>query len=166
MDEAAALHETIGGLVQRTFDPGGYLHFVWVIPGALVVVAVAIAYRPFVAGLPTDLRRALIAGAGLWAGSALLLELVEGRILASQHGFPTFPQATVASLQETGEMLGVLVMLDGLLSHVAALGVAVVATVRCDQGPVARRPAQRERPRNSPLTSNTAPVPSKRCEEK
>ena len=88
VDEAAALHETLGMLIERVFAPGGVLYFVWVIPGALVVVAVALAYRPFVARLPAQLRRSLVAGAAIWAGSALLLELGESAILSSSTAFP------------------------------------------------------------------------------
>jgi hypothetical protein len=66
LDEATTLHETLGSLIERGFSPGGYLYFMWVVPGALVVLVVALAYRSFVARLQRDLRRALIVGAGLW----------------------------------------------------------------------------------------------------
>jgi hypothetical protein len=130
LDEAVGLHETAGDFVRRAVDPGGYLFYVWVVPAALVVVAVALAYRRFVAGLPAPTRRALTLGAGLWAGSALLIELVEGRIIASSGGFPTFELAAVGTLQEAGEMLGVVLIVDGLLGHLADRGAVGIATFR------------------------------------
>jgi len=130
LDEAAGIHETVGELIDRAFSPGGYFYFVWVIPAAVVVLAMALAYRPFVAHLEPSLRRALVLGAALWAGSALFLELVEGRLISSGYGVGSFRQGVVGSLQETGEMLGLLIILDGLLRYLAERKDVVVGTFR------------------------------------
>ena len=129
LDEAAVLHETMGSLIDRGFTPGGFLYYVWVVPGAIVLIVLATAWRSFIARLESSLRRTLMLGVGLWAGSALLLELVESRIISSNYGFPTFEQALVGTLQETGEMLGVAVILDGLLRYLAVREVVAVGSV-------------------------------------
>jgi hypothetical protein len=130
VDEASGVHEEIGALIGREFTPGGYLYFVGVVPAALFGCAVALAFRGFVAGLSVPLRRALTLGGGLWAGSALLVELVEGRIVTSSAGFGSIEYALVAALQEAGEMLGLVVILDGLLGHLAERRAVVTASVR------------------------------------
>src|SRR5665809_10168 len=45
LDEAAVLHETLGSLIDRGFTPGGFLYYVWVVPGTIVLIVLAIGWR-------------------------------------------------------------------------------------------------------------------------
>jgi hypothetical protein len=74
LDEAIEIHEHLGGLVEGR----GLFFFSWVIPAAVVVGALGLAFSRFLARLePIDRRRFVVAGA-VYVGGALVMELPLG----------------------------------------------------------------------------------------
>jgi hypothetical protein len=124
LDEMAAVHERFGSMVSPVQDVGGILAFSWVIPGAVVVVLLALYYRKFFAGLPPGVRSPAIAGVCLLIGGALGVELAEAALFDAQ-GRITLEGALVAATQEALEMLGVVLLLDAFLRYVAGAGIAL-----------------------------------------
>src|SRR5215212_12039931 len=63
LDEVASIHEAIGQQSERLlhsatgFTPGGAISFFWVVPGAIFVIIVLLAYLRFLADLPRSTRR-------------------------------------------------------------------------------------------------------------
>lgn len=112
LDEAAELHEHLGGYVGT----GGVLYFDWVIPAAVIVAALVIAFIPFVRALnPATRTRLLVAGA-VYVGGALLMELPLGW-WTEQHGTDGFGYAVIDWVEETLEMVGAALALSALLAH-------------------------------------------------
>nr|WP_290226500.1 hypothetical protein [Trichocoleus desertorum] len=129
-DEWTSLHE-------KTIEPlrallgsngGGALHFAWVLPGALFVGLVAIAYLKFLRDLPTRTKRLLLTAGALFVAGTLGMEMIDGAY-AHQYGLaiwnreglkPTW-EALVYTLmmtcEEGLEMAGVLVFMYALISY-------------------------------------------------
>src|SRR5215211_5069088 len=70
LDEVASIHEAIGAQSERLLHgttgltPSGAISFFWVVPGAIFVIIVLLAYLRFLANLPQPTRRLfLFAGA-------------------------------------------------------------------------------------------------------
>lgn len=74
LDEIAELHEHAGALV----DLGDAVYFDWIVPAAIVVALVGLAYVPFLRALPPPRRRDIVVAAALYLGGAVLMELPLG----------------------------------------------------------------------------------------
>ena len=118
IDEGAGIHEASVLPLRRLLDADGVLHFTWVVPGALFAVALVPLFRPLVAELSRRQGRLFVAAAGLFFGSAIGLELVEGAI-ADEHGGGTAGLIPVNTAQETIEMIGATLFLYVLMDRVA-----------------------------------------------
>jgi hypothetical protein len=112
LDEAAELHEHLGGLVGTN----GILYFDWVIPAAVIVVALVIAFVPFVRALHPATRTRLIIAGAVYVGGALVMELPLGW-WTEQHGTDGFGYALIDWFEETMEMVGATLALAALLAH-------------------------------------------------
>ena len=118
VDEGAGFHEASIPPLRRLFDADGLLHYTWVVPGALFAAALVPLFRPLVADLSRRQGRLFVAGAGLFFGSAIGLELVEGAI-ADEHGAGAAGLIPVSTAQETFEMIGATLFLYVLMDRVA-----------------------------------------------
>lgn len=113
LDEAVSLHERLIEPLRSALDLSGIFYWAWVVPGLVAVVALAITFRGFVGRLAPAVRWRFLAGAGLFFGGALGLEMVGGALFTSMGaGIAT---GLVALLEETLELLGALVWLEGTL---------------------------------------------------
>lgn len=128
IDETVGLHE----LLSDPFDTTGVLHFGWVIPASLLVLALALAFFNFVRRLhhlsPRTARRCVLAG-GLYVGGALLLELPLGWWTA-QHGDDNLGYYLIDWCEETLELAGLTLFAGALLTHLA--GRSLQLTPRAD----------------------------------
>jgi hypothetical protein len=75
VDEVARIHETLGGVSASLansvgFTPSGFIYYFWVVPGAIFVLVVLLAYARFLLHLPK---------------SALILFLVAGGFCSWSH---------------------------------------------------------------------------------
>jgi hypothetical protein len=121
VDEALALHERAAEPVRAMLGRHavGVLYYAWVIPGAAVVATLGFVYLRFLLHLPAVVRdRVLIAGA-LYVGGAIGMEMV-GSYFASTVGTSTLRYAASALVEESMEMLGVVVFIDALLIQLGA----------------------------------------------
>jgi hypothetical protein len=114
MDEFITFHELVDEWMKRLVDTGGVLHWAWVLPGGAFALAVLVALRSFVRSLDRPIRVRLVAGAALFLGGALGIELAEGAVLSADGGF-SLTWGLVCTSQETLEMLGVVVWIEALL---------------------------------------------------
>jgi hypothetical protein len=143
LDEAVELHELLNAWLTSAFDPGGFLFSPWVVPGALVALALAIAYRPFVARLPKRVRRLATLGALIFVAGALGLEAVEAKIADSHGGSESFADGLVSVGQEFLEMLGVILFIEALMTYMALERVTVSIHFGEQRPPVTRDAASR-----------------------
>jgi hypothetical protein len=112
LDEAAELHEHMGG----TFDLGGVLYFDWVIFAAILLVALAIVFFPFVRALEPKTRRRLIVAGIIYIGGAVVMELPLGW-WTERQGPDSLGYALIDWVEETMEMIGASLALLALVRH-------------------------------------------------
>lgn len=114
LDEAAELHEHLGGL----FGTGGVLYFDWVISAAVLVLAAAVALWPWLRELPRATRRRMMTAGFVYVGGALLMELPLGW-WTERAGPDSLGYALIDWVEETLELCGASLMLLALLAHLA-----------------------------------------------
>ncbi|MDO5534314.1 MAG: hypothetical protein Q4F65_06660 [Propionibacteriaceae bacterium] len=116
IDEHSELHERldqVGGPLAEAL--GIELWFTWVLPGVLIGAVIVAVLAPLVWGLPKRARAYVIAGGVLFALGAVVVEAISGQVLASFGGAVTWHYIAVTLVEETLEMIGVVVALAGVL---------------------------------------------------
>jgi hypothetical protein len=114
LDEAVGFHERAIGPVRSALDTEGFLYYAWVIPGAVLVIAVALVYARFVLALPHTVRWLVILAAALFVGGALGSEAFAA-YQAAEAGQATLAYVVVSTIEELLEMLGIAVFLYALM---------------------------------------------------
>jgi hypothetical protein len=133
IDEFASLHEDSSSRVQSLLGvEGGVFLFAWVIPGALVVAVVAIAFVPFLRSLPPSTRRGFLLAGILFVGGAIGVEMVGSAYLDAHGGVEDMAYAFLTALEEGLEMTGVAVFVWTLLRYVADALPGLAWTVRVE----------------------------------
>lgn len=116
LDEATELHEHLAGLVDTSFDSSGLLYFNWVLPATIIVLALALAYVPFVRALAVPTRTRLVVAAAVYITGALVMELPLGA-WTDHHGTEGLGYALIDWVEETMEMVGSTLALVALVRH-------------------------------------------------
>ena len=116
LDEAIGLHETLMAPMSRLVDAEGIFHFAWVIPGVIVVTVLGLAWLPFLWNLQTTTRNRFIIAACLFVGGALRMEMVGGLVI-EQFGEYSIPYMVTTTIEETCEMLGMVVFISSIVAH-------------------------------------------------
>ena len=119
-DEAFQVHEYLVAPVTKLLGDGhlGVFYFAWVIPGIALVFALGIFFLKFLLYLPPLTRmRFLIAGT-IYVGGAIGFELIGGRYF-ELHRQLTLTYSMMATIEETLEMVGVIVFIWALLVYLA-----------------------------------------------
>jgi hypothetical protein len=123
LDEAASLHELTRHLSKPMVEPGGYFHgflfFPWVVFGAIFLLIVILAYVRFVAALPVQTRSLFLIAGTLYVGGAMGIEILSARH-AYLYGFENFLYTMYVAVEEGLEMLGIVVFLYALVSHLGS----------------------------------------------
>jgi hypothetical protein len=119
-DEAFEFHEGWVKPVRRLIgeDTLGVLFFAWVVPGAVLVLVVAMFFWSFVWRLPAPTRLGFLTAAALFLGGAVGMELIGGRF-AELHGGDNATYVVIVTVEETLEMAGVIVFIRALLAYLA-----------------------------------------------
>lgn len=112
LDESAELHERLGGLIGT----GGVLYFDWVIPAAVIVMAIGLAYVPFLRRLPAAARRHFVIAGAIYVGGALIMELPLGW-WTERAGPDNLTYALIDWVEETLELTGITWFLTALISY-------------------------------------------------
>lgn len=112
IDESVQLHEHLGG----HYEFGGILYFDWVIWAAVLVVALAIAFWPFVRALPAITRTRLVVAGAIYLGGAIAMELPLGW-WTDRHGVDGLGYALIDWVEETMEMIGAALALFALAAE-------------------------------------------------
>lgn len=122
LDESVRLHELVNRWLSPDLEGGGLLSAVWVVPGVLFALALALAYRPVVAQLPPRVRLLATRGALVFAIGALGLELIEGAVSDIVGKPDSLADGLVSVGQECLEMLGVILLIEAMMTYLAARG--------------------------------------------
>ena len=133
IDEVAKIHEALGETVAAVlgfvgYSPGGLLYAAWVIPGAIFVFVVALAYLRFFFDLPKKTRLWFLVAGALFVVGALGMEMLNSRLSSfyGWEGLESMPNkvkmiiAVQTALEELFEMSGVVVFIYALLSYASS----------------------------------------------
>src|SRR5690606_33587329 len=122
--------------LQLAFNTTGYLHFAWLLVGVPLVLIFALVYFRFMLHLPPPTRMFVVLAGGLYVGGAVFVEALSANQLALDGDTYTFPYLVLGTIEELGEMLGVIVYLYAMLAYLhreeAVMRIAVVGQERED----------------------------------
>jgi hypothetical protein len=117
MDEVASIHDRYLGNLNP-FPDEGILFYGWVVPAAVLVLLLVVAYARLVFRLPIAVRRLTILAAALFVGGALGLELIQSALDADAQGPGTLGYDVIAGVEEILENAGTLVFVVALLRYI------------------------------------------------
>ena len=159
LDEVASIHEAIGQQSERLlhyttgFTPGGAIKFFWVVPGAIFVIIVLLAYLRFLADLPRTTRRLFLFAGALFVLGALGIEMLTAQVVSSSgsianwiesasggmvgresaSAIPTILKGLQTSVEEMFEMLGLTAFVYALLAYISSYVEDISLRVRIDK---------------------------------
>lgn len=117
VDEACQIHEMFDQMDSAALP--ALFHYPWVLPYTLLVIAMAALLLPFWLALPRPTRWGMALGGAVFVASALGMEFVENLAIAryGDAAYYTMTGQVMLLLEETGEMLGVAIMLRTMLQR-------------------------------------------------
>lgn len=116
MDESAGLHERMTGPIRALLGVSGIFYYAWVIPAMLLVCGFAVVYLPFFLHLPARIRWLLLLATTYYIGGAVGMEMLNG-YYAATAGTENFTYELMTTVEESGEMAGVIVLMYALLTY-------------------------------------------------
>lgn len=132
LDEGTAIHEELSDFLEQYLVAEGALYFLWVIPYGIASIVLALLYLKFVWQLPAVTRLRFIAAGLLFLGGALGFEMLSA-IAADRSGYDSVSYTLLYSIEEMLEMLGIVLFLYALLSHLAEETGGLVLRLSPDQ---------------------------------
>jgi hypothetical protein len=122
LDEAVQLHERLNGLLPLH----GAFHFSWIIPVAILLVPLGVAYLGFLAHLPAPIRWRFVIAGVVYVTGALAMEVPLG-IWAERHGEDNLGYVLIDWVEETLEMSGAGMFLVAIARHYIAIASPPIA---------------------------------------
>lgn len=116
-DELFAFHENLIKPVREYLNVTGYLYFAWVIPYGIIVVLLLLAFYRFLNKLPVKTKRLIIASGAIYVLGALGFELLGGKQYVSDGEVQTFIFKLLYTIEESMEMLGIVLFLYTLTDY-------------------------------------------------
>ncbi len=133
IDESVGLHEMTIAPLRERLGVGGALYYAWVVPYLAALGALVVLYVPFLRWLPRRSAMTFVIAGVIYVSGAAGMEMVGAAIDA--HGEKDgFGIGTVHVIEETLEVLGLIVFLDALLAHVARAWPGLQLTVADGDG--------------------------------
>ncbi|MEP6514699.1 hypothetical protein [Microcoleus vaginatus] len=117
LDEAGQLHEKFINPTRSLLNASGFLYFTWIVPFGIMVALFLLSYSKFVFHLPVATRKLFVAACALYVGGAIGMEMI-GAYLFTTIGMENVYYLIVVTLEESLEMVGIVVFLHGLISYI------------------------------------------------
>lgn len=119
LDEMIGIHENTSNeseTLLHGFNAGGYFHFAWVVPYAILIVVMGLFFLKFIVLLPTQTKVQVMLAAILFVAGALGMEMVSGRLvfLYGDTFRETFSYGILYTIEEILEMSGTLLLIHAL----------------------------------------------------
>lgn len=119
IDEFGHIHEQLILPGRELLGDGapGIFHYAWVVPATAIVLGLTVYFLGFLLRLPAPTRLGFIVGGVLFVGGAIGFEMLEGRHdkLYGEHNLTYMVYVTI---EETLEMVGVIVFIHALLHYI------------------------------------------------
>jgi hypothetical protein len=127
-DEAASIHEILVSRLYPFLKPynfvDGWLFASWVIFGAIGVLMFFTVNRRFLATLPVQTRYLFLLAGTLYVGGSLGVEIIGSRY-GYLYGRENLSYAMLVACEEGFEMIGIVVFIYALTSHLESLRAGV-----------------------------------------
>jgi hypothetical protein len=124
IDEVAATHERVGWWLSGVIRTDGYLHFPFVIPGAILALVVAAVYAGFLMKLPRKTAQGMIVSGAIYIVAVIGLECLGANWTYHNGGIDSEKKDLVYFLfsdaEEFLEMLSAIVMYKVLTRYNSA----------------------------------------------
>ena len=117
LDEIGQLHEDLTYPMQKLLHPTGFLYAAWIVPIGFIAAIFALSYSKFLFHLPVSTKKLFIAAAALYIGGAMGVEMLGGYV-ASTTGQKNVFYVIVITLEESLEMLGIVIFIHALISYI------------------------------------------------
>ncbi len=117
IDEAGELHEKFINPTRSLLNATGVLYFTWILPFGFLVAIFLLSYSKFLFHLPVSTKKLFVAACALYIGGAMGMEM-PGGYLASTTGMQSVPYLIVMTIEESLEMLGIIVFIHALISYI------------------------------------------------
>lgn len=117
VDEMISLHERLTSITKNFVDASGFLFNAWVIPYGIALVIVAVLYFRFLFRLPRNILILFIISFLIFATGAVGFEMIEGSHYEVYGETPTLYYSVLYTIEETLEMLGIILFIYALLSY-------------------------------------------------
>jgi hypothetical protein len=117
LDEAGQLHEKLIDPMRNLLNATGFLYFTWIVPFGFLVAIFLLSYSKFLFHLPVSTRKLFVAAGALYIGGAIGVEMLGGYV-ADTTGQENVSYVIVITLEESLEMLGIVVFIHALTSYI------------------------------------------------
>ncbi len=114
IDEAVMFHEIFVNVLRAALNTHGIFYFAWVIPGSIFVLTFAACYFKFLLHQSARTRWLFITAGAVFVGGAIGMEMIAG-IVVEGHGVEHIGHTIVQTIEESCEMIGVVIFLYALL---------------------------------------------------
>jgi len=122
MDEIAGFHEIIIDPINNSFQFNGYWRFSWVIPAIIFVLFFAISYLKFLNSLTSKNKKRFIFSGFVFVLGAIVIEMLSAKIYTNEKASAhDLIYNLVITLEESCEMLGVMMFISVLLSYIKSM---------------------------------------------
>ena len=121
IDEFSELHEKLSNHITPLIGDhsGGFLQFSWVIPACILVIFLGIFFLKFLLSLPKTTRVGFIIAGIIYLTGLIGIEM-PGGYYAELHGVTNLTYSLITTLEESLEMLGLILFIRALLDYLSA----------------------------------------------
>ena len=116
LDEGTAIHEMLNAPLAAAFHTHGLLYYPAAGVGLVFALFLAVVYFRFFWSLPARTRLLFVAAAVVYLGGALGVEMLSARH-AEVFGQQNMTYAVITTVEEFGEMMGVVIFVYALLTY-------------------------------------------------
>jgi len=125
VDEIAGLHEMTIDPMVRVYHLSGYLRFPWVILGIIFMAGFSLYYLKFLKALPKPFMKGFFYSCLIFLIGSIGLETISAKIFISLEQSPKdLIYNLVTTLEESCEMLGIIMFINVLLSYLKSMNIA------------------------------------------
>jgi hypothetical protein len=122
IDEIAGFHEIIIDPLNNHLHFSGFWRFSWVIPALIFVFAFSVTYLKFLKSLSPKYRNGFILSGFIYVLGAIGIEMISAKLFINDNASANdLIYNLVITLEESLEMLGVMIFITVLLSYIRSL---------------------------------------------
>lgn len=118
-DEIIPIHDRLVHPVRNLLNTSGIFYLAWIIPYGIAMVFIGLIYIKFLLRLPKKTRLLFFTAAFIYISGAFGLEMIEGMVFERSGDQRNLTMDILDTLEETMEMVGVVIFIYALLSYIA-----------------------------------------------